>query len=133
MGISGTNGALAIDLRQPIARPELIEAFDVVTNFGTLEHVDRQYPAWLHTHRLAKTGGLFLHLLPRVGSWPGHCEIRYRDDFVPALAAACGYDVVKHYRHDIDADHRLIAAVLRKTTAAFPAEAEFLAKVPIDL
>lgn len=131
--INGKDGALALDLRQPIARPDLLESFDVVTNFGTLEHVDRQYPAWLNTHRLAKTGGLFLHLLPRTGSWPGHCDIRYRDDFVPALAKACGYDVVKLYNHDIDADHRLIAAVLRKTGAAFPTEENFVSRVPIEL
>lgn len=131
--INGKDGALAIDLRVPITRPDLVESFDVVTNFGTLEHVDRQYPAWLNTHRLAKTGGLFLHLLPFVGTWPGHCDIRYGDGFVPALAKLCAYDVLKLYRHEVNADHKFVAAVLRKTGAAFPAEAEFVAKVPIDL
>lgn len=130
--INGKDGALPLDLRLPIARPDLLGSFDLVTNFGTLEHVSRQYPAWKNVHELAKPGGLFLHFLPETGSWPGHCEFRYDGRFVPALAALCGYEILKHGRHEIDADHRFVVAVLRRTGARFPAEAEFLARVPID-
>lgn len=130
--INGKDGALPLDLRLPIARLDLLGTFDVVTNFGTIEHVSRQYPAWKNMHDLARTGGLFLHILPEVGSWRGHCEFRYDARFIPALAALCSYEVLRHGRQGIDAEHRLIAAVLRKTGAPFPAEAEFLARVPID-
>lgn len=130
--INGKDGALPIDLREPITRKDLLGTFDLVTNFGTIEHVSRQYPAWKNVHELAKSGGLFLHLVPEAGSWPGHCEFRYDERFFPALAKLCAYDVLRHYRHEIDPAHRFVAAVLRKTASAFPLETEFLAQVPIE-
>ncbi|MEK7467649.1 MAG: hypothetical protein AAB074_09575 [Planctomycetota bacterium] len=130
--INGKDGALPIDLGIPISQPELLGAFDLLTNFGTVEHVNRQYQAWLNIHRLVKVGGLFLHILPETGSWPGYCEYRYGADFFPALAACCGYEIVKSHRCGIEADRKCFAAVLRKKGSEFPNEAEFLARVPID-
>jgi SAM-dependent methyltransferase len=130
--INGKDGALALDLCRPIQRPDLLGAFDVVTNFGCIEHVACQYQAWRNVHILAKTGGLFLHLLPATGAWPGHCDYRYGPEFVPALAACCGYDVLRAYAHEIDRDARFVAGVLRKRSEGFPDEAAFSADVKID-
>jgi SAM-dependent methyltransferase len=130
--INGKDGALSIDLRAPIARPELLGAFDLVTNFGTIEHVAGQYEAWRNVHRLAKEGGLMLHLLPAAGSWPGHCDYRYDADFVPALAKLCGYEILRHSTREIDRDARFVVAALRRTAAEFPSEAAFRASVRID-
>ena len=130
--INGKDGALPIDLSVPISDPQLLENFDLVTNFGTVEHVSPQYKAWLNVHRLAKVGGLFLHILPEIGSWPGYCPYRYGEDFFPALAACCGYDLLKTHRCGNESDKKCFAALLRKKSSDFPPEADFLSKVAID-
>ena len=130
--INGKDGALPIDLSVPIGRQELVESFDMVTNFGTIEHVTRQYQGWLNVHSLAKVGGLFLHILPETGTWPGYCEYRYGEDFFPALAACCDYEILKLSRCGVEGDRRCFAAMMRKKGSAFPSEAEFFSKVRID-
>jgi len=129
---NGKDGALPLDLCLPITRPDLLESFDLVTNFGTIEHVDRQYPAWRNVHSLAKVGGLFLHLLPETGSWPGHCPYRYGPEFPAALARCCAYEVLQCSRGEINPDHRFSTAILRKTKSDFPAEEVFSSPVTID-
>ncbi len=54
---------------------------DIITNFGTTEHVEYeegQYNCWHNMHNWLKVGGIGIHLLPEIGSWKGHC--RYYTD-----------------------------------------------------
>lgn len=130
--INGKDGALPIDLGLPITQPDLVEQFDVVTNFGTIQEVARQHAAWQNVHRLAKVGGLFLHLVPQAGSWAGKFRITFDEKFFPALAKCCAYELLRFERCESDPDSKLFGAVLRKTKREFPGEAEFLAGVRIE-
>jgi len=130
--INGKDGALPIDLGLPIAQPELVARFDLVTNFGTIQEIARQHTAWQNVHRLAKVGGLFLHLVPQAGSWRGKFRIQFDEAFFPALAKCCSYELLKFERCESDADSKLFGAVLRKTAHDFPSEAEFLSQVRIE-
>ena len=56
--------AVAMDLNQPY---EGAAAFDVVTNFGTAEHVFNIGEVFRTVHRLTKPGGVMLHSLPALG------------------------------------------------------------------
>jgi hypothetical protein len=132
LDINGKDGALPVDLGLPITKPELVERFDVVTNFGTIQEIARQHIAWQNVHRLARVGGLFLHLVPQAGSWAGKFRLGYGADFFPALAKCCAYDLLKLERCESDPESKLFGAVLRKTKTDFPAEAEFLSSVRID-
>jgi SAM-dependent methyltransferase len=42
----------------------LDRSFDVVTNFGTVQHVFDQATAWSNVHDLTRVGGIMLHYLP---------------------------------------------------------------------
>lgn len=55
----------ATDLNHPL--PRRIGRYDVVTNFGTTEHVFNIGQSFANIHRLLKVGGLQLHTLPSYG------------------------------------------------------------------
>jgi hypothetical protein len=93
MDINGQDGALKIDLDQPIA-DEFLNKFDVITNYGTIEHVDNQYEAFRSVHRMCKCGGVVIHGFPLVGNWPKHCRYYYSKEFVANLVDSCDYKLI---------------------------------------
>lgn len=68
--INGEDGALPLDLTQD----QDLGRFDVVTNFGTTEHIGddiaQQRVAWGNIHRAC--AGLFASVTPLPGDWPRH-------------------------------------------------------------
>lgn len=77
---NGLDGALALDLSKPIYG---VEPADIVTNFGTSEHVgiEGQDQCFANIRDLCKPGGVMLHAIPLVGYWPGHSDVDYDGDF----------------------------------------------------
>jgi SAM-dependent methyltransferase len=78
------------NLNEPM---KLGRQFDVITNFGTLEHIFNVANLLTSMHEHLRTGGLFLHVLPTRGDYNhGFYNIHsvwYRD-----LAAANDYEIV---------------------------------------
>lgn len=74
---NGLDGALKLDLRQPID----LEPFDMVTNIGTTEHVSDQPAVWRNIHNLTKVGGVIASLTPLEGDWWWHGEYYPRPEF----------------------------------------------------
>ncbi|GAB4489401.1 MAG: hypothetical protein OHK006_20980 [Thermodesulfovibrionales bacterium] len=104
--LNGRDGALAINLDYPISS-DLTDRFDVVTDYGTLEHVNNQYQAFQNIHRLCKANGIMLHVLPLSGHWEGHCRYYYDQNFALRFAEAAGYRlicsrVLNEFPYDID-------------------------------
>lgn len=64
--LNGQDGALKLDLTKPIDIPPA----DVVTNFGTSEHVLDQKACFLNIHNLSKKW--IVHQVPLVGNWKTH-------------------------------------------------------------
>jgi Methyltransferase domain len=93
--LNGLDGALILDLSKPIHDEELLGRFDVVTNFGTSEHVENQYRCFQNMHNFTKKGGLFIHTIPKIGHWKDHCEYYYDPSFFKKLAELCDYSIVK--------------------------------------
>lgn len=93
---NGLNGALPLNLSTQLPAEK---AYDLVTNFGTSEHVmpcDRrgQYHCWLNIHHLCRTGGAMLHAIPHALQSAGHAGLAiwtYSRDFVSHLCGLCGY------------------------------------------
>ncbi len=91
--------AVAIDLNRlifDVARGEdynepLFEAFDLVTNNGTGEHIFNQAAVFENMHDLCKVGGLMLHCLPCWG-WPNHGFYTFNPLLFRDLAAANSYE-----------------------------------------
>jgi SAM-dependent methyltransferase len=123
--LSGRNGSFKVDLCKDHG---FMAQFDIVTNYGTIEHVNEQYPAFKNVHDLCKEGGIMLHAFPAVGQWPGHGRYYYSLAFAYELARRAKYHVVSVvqspcYGHETDkVDCDLILAAFQKQ------EDDFLSK-----
>ncbi len=94
--IKSTGSAVEVDLSKPVNSN--VKA-DVVTNFGTTEHIcqgdNPQYYAYRNVHNFTKKGGLMFHFVPKSGSWPNHCDYWYKLNFFEALFNLLDYRAVK--------------------------------------
>lgn len=79
---SGGFGSLALDLREPLD----FEPFDMVTNFGTTEHVSDQEAVWKNIHNMVKVGGVYCGITPLEGDWKGHGDYYPRIEFFEKFA-----------------------------------------------
>jgi len=94
--LSGENGAQAIDLSKPCA---VSKKYDMVTDFGTSEHVHDIKECWKTKHKLLKVGGVMISENPKVGNWPDHGYWYYTEEFYQKFAAAAGYKILKIGEH----------------------------------
>lgn len=118
--INGKDGALPIDLTKPIVDGNLTGLFDVITNFGTTEHVRNQFECLKNLHSLCKVDGIFLHLVPPTGyekvRTARHYYVsdrnqhEYHPHFFNRLAARCSYNIL-----DTRTIRDLICVAMRKT------------------
>jgi hypothetical protein len=82
-----------MDLNIHFVPAGLQSKFDLVTNYGTTEHVLNQMLAMRTMHDLAKPGGLIHHDLP-MGGYYLHCYFKYNPGIFHDLATAKGYRLV---------------------------------------
>jgi hypothetical protein len=123
--LNGRHGAVPLDLSMPIVDPE---GFDVVTDFGTSEHVADLYQCWLNIHNLCKVGGLIIHAIPKVGSWPDHGFHYVTMESFKWLSKETGCRIVllRDWPNLGNVmDGWLIHAVLQKQSVAFPIRRQF--------
>jgi hypothetical protein len=108
--LNGQDGALALDLTTPGLMPEWRGTFDIVTNEGTLEHLQSLsgiLECLKNVHEWTRRGGLMVHALPppptkdRPG-WRGHCRAFFEEGFPKRLAKENGYRVVLAERQRLD-------------------------------
>ncbi len=69
--------------------------YDLVTNFGTAEHVFNVFQFFETVHKLLKVGGTALHVLPACGD-VNHGFYNFHPIFFHRLAKANNYDVVDY-------------------------------------
>jgi hypothetical protein len=135
LDLNGKDGALKLDLDYPIPA-DMVEKFDLLTNYGTLEHVNNQYQSFKNMHDLTKIGGCMIHALPLVNNWPNHCRYHYPETFSTALAQANEYKVLSakvrsnFYDKRDGEDKNLILVSFIKTKHDFMSETEF-SRLPI--
>lgn len=92
---NGLDGALKLDLREPLW--DRFAPFDIVTNFGTTEHVSNQQAVWQNVHNLIKVGGYLISQTPYEGSWKNHGEWYPKETFFEQLASN-GYEIERLYQ-----------------------------------
>jgi hypothetical protein len=90
--LNGLDGALPLDLGKKISGYDAY--FDIVTDFGTSEHVYSQYWVFRNVYEFLKIGGIALHTLPLVGYWPKHGYYSYNEDFFINLSFHYGYELL---------------------------------------
>jgi hypothetical protein len=91
--IDGSAGSVPLDLNFDSAPPEEIGRYNLVTNFGTTEHVVNQLNAFKVIHDLTAVGGIMMHRVPVQGMF-NHGLVNYNPKFFWMLARSNGYRFV---------------------------------------
>jgi hypothetical protein len=89
--IDGSPGSIPLDLNHDDVPGEHRMAYDVVTNFGTTEHVANQLNAFKIIHDLTQVGGVMIHNLPSQGYF-NHGLVNYSPKFFWMLARSNDYE-----------------------------------------
>lgn len=115
------------DLRDPL---DLNETFNIVTNYGTLEHIDGSlYQPFKNIHEACCIGGIMIHENPKTGNWPLHGQHYFTKDFYVQFAKVCNYELLEVCEEAAmgnTIDGWNVCAVLRKKEdAAFISETKF--------
>jgi len=82
-----------LDLNYDNVPAASLNAFDLVTNYGTTEHVANQLNAFKIIHDLTKPGGLMVHHVPAQGHL-NHGLFNYNAKFFWMLCRSNGYKVI---------------------------------------
>ena len=69
------------------------DKWDIVTNFGTSEHMFNQHAFMKNCHDLTKQGGISLHVVP-ISSGMDHGFVNYNPTFFRSLALANNYEIL---------------------------------------
>lgn len=91
--IDGSPGSIPLDLNYDSAPPGETGKYDLVTNFGTTEHVANQLNAFKLIHDLTRHGGLMVHQLAAQGML-NHGLVNYNLKFFWMLGRSNGYNFV---------------------------------------
>jgi len=89
------DSVMLFDLNIQSPPPNLVGQFDLITNFGTTEHLINQRLAMQTIHDLTKPGGVIYHDLP-LGGYHTHGYFSYNPMFFQHLAEANSYDILYH-------------------------------------
>jgi hypothetical protein len=95
---NGLDGAIPLDLRQPLN----LGTFDMVTNFGTSEHVSEkdyegQVQCWRNIMEAMHVGSVLVSVTPMPGSHPNHGTWYPHKEFYRNLAALNGCELERLY------------------------------------
>jgi hypothetical protein len=93
LDIFDAEDTILFDLNRQEPPPEMRDRYDLVTNFGTTEHIVNQYLAFKTVHEITKPGGIMFHELPLSG-FHTHGYFSYNPLFFNELAEANQYEVV---------------------------------------
>ena len=109
--LNGKNGSLALNLSE-IIPSEYHNKFDVVTNFGTSEHVSNQYSVWKNIFLLLKPNGIVISEIPYIHNWPNHCKYYVTDTTFESMNA--DFSIVSKSFTKWERDGLLHLSVLKK-------------------
>jgi len=131
--ITACQGSIQHDLREPLDLGE----FDVISQHGTLEHVETRegfYLSHKHLHDALKIGGIIIHENPKTGNWQGHGNHYLTEEFYRELADMMNYTIILSIGEHPAMSNRKngwnIYCVLRKSEKEFISLEEF-SKLPI--
>jgi hypothetical protein len=121
--ITGKYDSLPLDLSKQI---DHLKDFDIVSNYGTSEHIFYQYMVFKNVHSFVKEGGVMVHFLPATPFWRKHGFYTYSDTYFKELAEKNNYNVQTiEYAPYGKKENAMIAAVLVKRGGDFISEEIF--------
>lgn len=118
--INGLDGAIPLDFREPMApRLEALglpTVYDLVTNSGTIEHVETNLEAaWRNCFELTAVGGHQVHITPAANRWQAHGLYHPKQEFFVALARLNNMKLLRLEEYRWTPGKVLIRCVLKKT------------------
>lgn len=124
--IHGKNRAIPIDLSK---ESNFEFESDLLTDFGTVEHVKGLYNALKNCHNWTKVGGLMIHANPKTETYPDHGISFFTQEFWEQLAIACNYHLVEVGEHapysDENPDKEVYAVLQKMNHIDFIDQSEF--------
>ncbi|WP_373036550.1 hypothetical protein [Sulfurimonas sp.] len=103
--IDGTHNSLKFDLNYNLQdKYNFTKKYDIVTNFGTTEHIFNQYSCFENIHNLCNEEGLMIISLPIEG-YSNHCFFNYHPTFFEHLANNNNYEIL-YMDYNITAYHK---------------------------
>ncbi len=125
--LNGQNGAIPHNLEEPIPE-DLHQRFDLVTNYGTGEHVNDQFMFFKNCHDACKSGGIIIHHLIHPGFFPNHGRFYYTQETVFRIARLCAYSILVMENYASAQGSReglIIVAFLKRSASVFPSPFAF--------
>lgn len=124
------SGCLKLDLSKSISTKNRPEPGDIVTDFGTIEHIKSLYWALKNAFNLLKIGGYGMHVNPVSGGYlENHGFHYFTEDFWRAFANLAKLDIKYIDIHAAYHNHKTgneIYCVYQKTEKSkFPTKQEF--------
>ncbi len=102
-----SEGALPFNLNEPLPEHDALkEGFDIVLDFGTLEHVFNISQAFRSIHDLTNPGGLMIHALPHQGFYD-HGFFNIQPTLFYDIASANNYGIEAFFMSNTREDGRL--------------------------
>lgn len=104
---------------------------EVITNFGTSEHVEPeigQYNCWLNLHNMLKMNGYILHTVPPKGDWLDHCRYFHTEEFFYNFENY-GYEIKELKREH---NNLLICTLKKIKNSVFMSKEEFFSKIHFE-
>lgn len=95
--LHGKNRALPIDLSKEMIggmNPDVEDGTELLTDFGTIEHVEDLYMCLVNCHFLTKAEGIRIHVNPGK-TYSGHGLRYFTEGFWIDFCKACNYEIVE--------------------------------------
>ena len=91
--LNGAWKSLKLDLDVPLP-DDFYGDFNLITNYGTGEHVNNQHSFFKNVHDCCEVGGVMIHALNAPGYIVCHGRYEYELMFIEQLSTACHYEIV---------------------------------------
>lgn len=126
--INGENGSLPLDLAKPIK--DLPKQGDILTDFGTLEHVKSLYHGLKNAFNLLKIGGIAIHVNPLSGGYVANHGFHYfNENFWVAFCDLAKLNLIETYKeaayHNTVDGWEQYAIYEKQAKSKFPTKTEF--------
>jgi hypothetical protein len=116
--IDGSQGSIPLDLNYDDVPAQERGKYQLVTNFGTTEHVANQLNAFKIIHELTSQAGIMIHSLPAQGFF-NHGLVNYNPKFFWYLARSNGYQLI-HQNMSFGAQYGLPQNMIDSTAPFTP-------------
>ena len=128
--INGEHNSLPLDLSKAIPKKDIPKPGDVLTDFGTLEHVKSLYYGLKNSFNLIKVGGIAIHVNPLSGGYVANHGYHYfNEGFWVAFCEAAKLNLVETKKiaayHNTTDGWEQYAIYEKQAKSKFPTKKDF--------